>query len=917
LEAQLKTKFWAVGVACFFMFCVAPASALAGSISGSITDAATGLPMDEVTVCAEGVNGGGYCIGVQETGEYSITNLGSDEYRVSFHPAFETNYVRQYYPGTLYDGDATLIPLDASQEVTGIDAAIEEGATVSGTLVAADGTGPIEGIEVCAREVGGATFDFCDDTESDGAYQIVGVPADPYTLTFESGWTGVGYATRYYDEKDFEVEADDFALVSGQQFTANATMSRAGAIEGTATEDGRPLEYDTVCAYTLAEVRVGCVGTDEDGKYRYEGLPPGSYILELEGFGQVLQFSGGAKTFDAATPVTVEAESSAIENFEVAGPPGISGTLLDAATGEAPEGAVSACASSDSGGGCWQINSDGTYRMTGLEPGEYVVSFEGGIYSRQYYDGVSDEAEATLVTVGGTMVTGIDAELQQAGRISGHVTLGGAGTPLGSVNVCALDQSGTTVECETSSPSTGKYTIRELPPGAYKVRFTKSGYGTQYYNGKAAITEADPVTVTGGQITEGIDAAMVKLVKPANTSPPELSGVGKVGETLGCTQGIWANNPTGYEFYWLRNGREIHAAEASTYKLVTADAGTIIKCGVLAENGAGHSNVIESTASINVAAIRQLTVTNSGSGMVTSSPAGIECGSTCTISRNEGEAVILTATPATHFELTGWSGACSGVGTCEVTFGSTNSSVTATFAQITHPASVTVTGAGSVAADSGAIAGCTESGGTCAGIYDEGTEVTLTATPDPHHQLTGWTGCTVESGDECEVTVEAAEDVTATFAPITHLLSITRSGDGSGTVTSSPTGIECGALCAAGFEEGTAITLTAAADPGSEFTGWSGACTGVGPCAITLGADATVVANFAKKATEGGGATGGGSNSGASGGSGDSNPPASPASPPAHAKKKPLQCKKGFHKAKHKGKVRCVKAKSKAKGKRG
>ena len=63
--------------------------------------------------------------------------------------------------------------------------------------------------------------------------------------------------------------------------------------------------------------------------------------------------------------------------------------------------------------------------------------------------------------------------------------------------------------------------------------------------------------------------------------------------------------------------------------------------------------------------------------------------------------------------------------------------------------------------------------------------------------------------------------MTATFAPIVDRLSVAKAGDGSGTVTSSPAGIDCGATCAAGFDDGTAVTLVAVADAGSEFTGWS------------------------------------------------------------------------------------------------
>ncbi|MBP8295176.1 MAG: DUF1566 domain-containing protein [Burkholderiales bacterium] len=75
------------------------------------------------------------------------------------------------------------------------------------------------------------------------------------------------------------------------------------------------------------------------------------------------------------------------------------------------------------------------------------------------------------------------------------------------------------------------------------------------------------------------------------------------------------------------------------------------------------------------------------------------------------------------------------------------------------------------------------------------------------------------------------------------LLTVTRLGTGSGTVTSNPLGIDCGATCSALF--GAQVTLTAAPAPGSVFTGWLGACTGVGPCILNINGATNVSATFA------------------------------------------------------------------------
>jgi hypothetical protein len=80
--------------------------------------------------------------------------------------------------------------------------------------------------------------------------------------------------------------------------------------------------------------------------------------------------------------------------------------------------------------------------------------------------------------------------------------------------------------------------------------------------------------------------------------------------------------------------------------------------------------------------------------------------------------------------------------------------------------------------------------------------------------------------------------------PPLSTLTVTKTGDGSGTVTSSPAGISCGATCSHNYALGTMVTLTASAASGSAFSGWSGACSGSGACVVTVNADTAVTATF-------------------------------------------------------------------------
>lgn len=74
-------------------------------------------------------------------------------------------------------------------------------------------------------------------------------------------------------------------------------------------------------------------------------------------------------------------------------------------------------------------------------------------------------------------------------------------------------------------------------------------------------------------------------------------------------------------------------------------------------------------------------------------------------------------------------------------------------------------------------------------------------------------------------------------------LSVTKSG--SGTITSSPSGITCGATCGANYTSGTNVVLTASPSSGYVFSGWNGACTGSGTtCTVSMTATKSVSATF-------------------------------------------------------------------------
>jgi hypothetical protein len=92
---------------------------------------------------------------------------------------------------------------------------------------------------------------------------------------------------------------------------------------------------------------------------------------------------------------------------------------------------------------------------------------------------------------------------------------------------------------------------------------------------------------------------------------------------------------------------------------------------------------------------------------------------------------------------------------------------------------------------------------------------------------------------------------TARSGPAEHLylpglydLSLERTGSGTGTVTSSPAGIDCGVACSGTYAAGSVVTLTASPASESSFAGWGGDCSGTGTCTVTMSAARSVQAQF-------------------------------------------------------------------------
>ena len=247
----------------------------------------------------------------------------------------------------------------------------------------------------------------------------------------------------------------------------------------------------------------------------------------------------------------------------------------------------------------------------------------------------------------------------------------------------------------------------------------------------------------------------------------------------------------------------------------------------------------------------RLTVNRSGAGQVQSAPSGIDCGLDCTGTYPSGTSVTLTATPAPGGAFHAWDGACDAnaeAHQCVVTL-ERETTVRAYFTGTSQGAgTLTVVkqgdGGGLVTSSPGGI----DCGGDCSHDFAEGAEVELLATPDEGSSFDSWQGCDTVTDQVCLVELEGDNTVTATFTltpPEMGTLTVLKQGDGSGIVTSSPGGIDCGGDCSHDFPDSTEVELLATPDEGSTFDSWQGCdATDDDACTVTMDADKVVTAIF-------------------------------------------------------------------------
>ena len=483
-----------------------------GIASGTVTSAATGKPIRGICVSltATSPTSTYYSPGATTSavGTYRFEQIPTGTYYVQFSGG--CGNAGSYSPQS-YDNASAFVPepitVTAGQTVTDVDAAMQPGASIAGTVKAQGGRG-LSGI--CVYAYGPDAYSEGVGTSKDGRYTVANLLPGQYQVSFSPGCgdnadlAGVSFGSQ-----------SNPPLISAPVGTTSgidAVLPAAGTISGhILTKSGRHVDACvTVIANSLLDSNqpFGVGAALYAGSYDATNLAPGAYVVNFDPScyfpsAYASQWYKNRPTLTGAARVRVRAGHTVT---------GISSALVKGGsiTGRVTAGGKpvnGVCVFGQSPGdfidfGFATTDKAGKYDMTGLNGGRYELEFEP-----------CDEGAATLadtvlprlITVRVPHVTtGANAAMPLGGDITGTV-LGGS-PAIAQPNVCAeADETNGFGASAAITGANGEFTITNLPAGTYKVDIGDCGVGSnlaaQWYEDAPTAAKATVVSVSSGRAT--------------------------------------------------------------------------------------------------------------------------------------------------------------------------------------------------------------------------------------------------------------------------------------------------------------------------------------------------------------------------------------------------------------------------------
>jgi hypothetical protein len=511
-----------------------PVVQMSGYITGVVTAADTGLPIENVNVRAYGDNPNS-SVDTDNTDSSGVYTLSVylDTVYLYFDPPYNSQYAPEWYDSQVDYSTADPVNVSSGATVSNTNAVLEVGGQIIGQVTATEGGTPLSNVSVSAYYENSTGTHHVASTFTDGTgiYALNGLAAGTYYLEFDAP-SNVNYVDEFYNNQPSLASADPLAVSLGATTPASAALETGAILDGTVTAvpGGAALSNVSVVVYTSTMSTSSLVSTSTNfvGHYEVLGLRAGTYYLKFNasyGSAYLDEFYNNQASLAEADPVAIASQAAVTINAALETGGTLTG-MVTAVVGGVPLEDVTVTIyneddeyiSSDS------TAADGAYEVLALSPGSYKLRFSApynSAYLSEFYDNQDALETANLVSVTLNAVVQIDASLEKGGTLTGAVTAVVGSGPLENVQVEIYDEHADFFR-SAYTDAAGVYTSTGLVAGDYFLYFRapyNSGYLNEYHENKKSLAAADPVSValnttvtinadldTGGTLTGGVSA---------------------------------------------------------------------------------------------------------------------------------------------------------------------------------------------------------------------------------------------------------------------------------------------------------------------------------------------------------------------------------------------------------------------------
>jgi protocatechuate 3,4-dioxygenase beta subunit len=468
-------------------------------------------------------------------GDYFVHGLPAGSVKVHFELDYVTSgsYLPSWNADKASFFTADSLALTATQLRTGINTSLARAGQISGQVRLADlprYTGIWISLTDLASEWNTVSF---ATTDSQGQYVLRHVPTGRYRIKFVMNDSALdNIVSRWFSPMgpgDTFANAAVISVTGDQTVTGiDQTLETAGSIAGkVASPTGAGVGGVVVYAFAGDYEAISTATTDASGNYRLRGLAQGSYKLRFStdavtSGSYLSQWSQAKSSFESADVLTIgSAENLVGYNVALVKAAQISGVVKNSANAGVagigvyamgPQGEWDPVAYAETG-------ANGAYTLRGIPAGTYKIRFDTSSVTSASYDSTWSGAKTTYATAVGVAVTvgqvrtGINVTVPKAAQIAGTVTnIAGVGIP--GVHVSLINPAtGDGLPFMTSTDSAGKYVLRGVTAGVFKLSFstesvTVGSYLSNWTSGATSLASATSVTVSAGATKTGINSTL-------------------------------------------------------------------------------------------------------------------------------------------------------------------------------------------------------------------------------------------------------------------------------------------------------------------------------------------------------------------------------------------------------------------------